>query len=340
MNKGDLTTLDNAKQWLAVTGLGIAAISQAFPAVITLAARAPTPLLNGGTYDLSGIVGMTQLNGTSWPITIIDPLNFSIPVDSTGYGVYTGAGYVGISDPLLQRLISACSAFIQSWLNRTIASATYVSRVNGQGMSSLVMPNYPITAVTALSVGPLSVPARGPYAVAGVPSTQNLAGFTFDDISIYLSGYSFAYGFQNVMVNYDAGFLIPNELQTIPATAPYVCTTMARWAASDRGVAYASNGVALVKVAASPAQGQYSVAGSVYTFNAADAGLGVLISYGYVPFDLEQACIDMIGDWFKYQARIGVLTQAIEQQTITFVNAALPARTLGVLQQYKRVWAS
>jgi len=184
------------------------------------------------------------------------------------------------------------------------------------------------------------VPARGPYAVAGVPSTQNLTGFTFDDISIYLSGYVFANGYQNVTVSYDAGFLIADEPQTIPATAPYVCTTMARWAASDQGVKYASTGEQFVRVANAPGVAQYAYVDSVYTFNLADAGLDVLISYGYVPYDLEQACIDMIGDWFKYQARIGVLTQAIEQQTITFVNAALPARTLGVLQQYKRVWAS
>ena len=325
------------KQWLDVTGLAIANITQASPAVVTLAARSPIPLLNGGAYDFNGIAGMVQLNGTSWPITIIDSLNFSIPVDTTGYTAYTGAGYIGVSDPLLQRLISACSTFVQAWLNRNIASKNYVKALSGQGMQTMVMEQFPITAVNSLAVGSLSIPARGPYAVSGVPSTQNLAGFTFDDTGIALSGYAFARGYNNVMVNYDAGFLIADEPQTIPATAPYVCITLARWAASDRGVKYASNGKPFVLVASSPAVGQYSYADSVYTFNAADASVAVLISYGYVPFDLEQAVIDMIGDWFTYRGRIGTLSQAIEAQTVTFTNTALPARTQGVLQQYKRV---
>jgi hypothetical protein len=113
---------------------------------------------------------------------------------------------------------------------------------------------------------------------------------------------------------------------------------VARWAASDGGVTYAANGVALTAVAANPAQGQYVYTpGGTYTFSAADAGAAVLISYGYVPYDLEQACVDMIGDWIAYQSRNGMLSKTIEAQTVTFVNAALPARTKGVLDQYKRV---
>lgn len=49
----------------------------------------------------------------------------------------------------------------------------------------------------------------------------------------------------------------------------------------DFGVQFASNGQQLVKVASGPTTGQYSVntATGVYTFAAADTGLGVLISY-------------------------------------------------------------
>jgi len=49
----------------------------------------------------------------------------------------------------------------------------------------------------------------------------------------------------------------------------------------DYGVLYAATGVQLSPVASSPAQGQYSVASGVYTFNSADNGAALLIYYSY-----------------------------------------------------------
>jgi hypothetical protein len=73
---------------------------------------------------------------------------------------------------------------------------------------------------------------------------------------------------------------------------------------------------------------------------AADAGLAVLISYACVPYDVEQACIDTMGDWFKYRERIGVTSKSIDGQSISltnFTNTGLPVRARDALQQYKRV---
>ena len=49
----------------------------------------------------------------------------------------------------------------------------------------------------------------------------------------------------------------------------------------DYGVFYAATGVQLTPVASSPAQGQYSVASGVYTFNSADNSAAVLVYYSY-----------------------------------------------------------
>jgi hypothetical protein len=49
----------------------------------------------------------------------------------------------------------------------------------------------------------------------------------------------------------------------------------------DYGVFYASSGAQFAPVASSPAQGQYSVASGVYSFNTADNGAAVLIYYTY-----------------------------------------------------------
>lgn len=51
--------------------------------------------------------------------------------------------------------------------------------------------------------------------------------------------------------------------------------------ATDLGVQYAATGINLVKVASAPTTGQYSLAGAVYTFAAADTLLTIQISYSY-----------------------------------------------------------
>jgi hypothetical protein len=71
------------------------------------------------------------------------------------------------------------------------------------------------------------------------------------------------------------------EAHTVPApSGPYtVSVTNAATFDQDLGVTYVTTGIPFVKVASSPAQGQYSVTAGVYTFNSADANAAVLINY-------------------------------------------------------------
>lgn len=77
--------------------------------------------------------------------------------------------------------------------------------------------------------------------------------------------------------------LVPNEATSIPATPFTVTVVNAANFVTDWGVKFQATGVVLTKVASSPATGQYAVNTStgVYTFAAADTGLGVYISYSY-----------------------------------------------------------
>ncbi len=338
MAVGDLTTLENAKAWLGLTGLVVSAISNASAAVLTLTGTPSTPLISGLPYTVAGSTGMSGVDG-EWIVTVLTPTTFSIPFDSTAAGTYTGGAFVAISDPLVQRLISATSVFIQNWLNRTIASTTYTRTFNGQQMATMLLPQYPVTSLDLLQIDGLTIGPRAPLVYPSV--TSNGYGYTFSEAGqVALTGYVFTRGYNNVYVSWIAGFLISDEPQTIPATPPYELTTLARWSAGDRGVVYASSGAALEAVTGTPTLGQYSVDGSVYTFSAADAGIAVLISYAYVPYDVEQACIDTMGDWFKYRDRIGVTSKSIDGQSISytnFTNTSLPVRARDVLQQYKRV---
>jgi hypothetical protein len=74
-----------------------------------------------------------------------------------------------------------------------------------------------------------------------------------------------------------------DEAGTIPSNTPYTVTVSnSATFTQDLGVTYALTGLALVKVAPGiPTAGQYCVTAGVYTFAAADEGLGVKISYVY-----------------------------------------------------------
>lgn len=76
---------------------------------------------------------------------------------------------------------------------------------------------------------------------------------------------------------------VPEESGTIPAPSGPYTITVANSAnfLTDLGVTFATTGLPLTKVASGPTTGQYSVSAGVYTFAAADASLGVKISYTY-----------------------------------------------------------
>lgn len=90
-----------------VSQLAIATISNANPAAVTCVA--PTSLTPGQsmTVTISGVLGTAGINGT-WTGTYTAPDAFSIPVDSTASGAYTGGGSVEGGDlGQIDRLIQA-----------------------------------------------------------------------------------------------------------------------------------------------------------------------------------------------------------------------------------------
>jgi hypothetical protein len=102
-------------------------------------------------------------------------------------------------DALLTRLITASSAFILSWINRALASATYTETRNGTGTKRLTLTNYPVTAVASVSVGGVAVPSYN---------------FVFDQYGIELAGGTFPRGTGNVVVQYTAGYTeMPSDIE-------------------------------------------------------------------------------------------------------------------------------
>ena len=79
----DISTLVGSQ--LAVSG-----ISQANPGVVTT--NLAHGLTTGAVLDLTGIVGMTALNGVAFTATVLTPTTFSVGINTTGYGAYVSGG--------------------------------------------------------------------------------------------------------------------------------------------------------------------------------------------------------------------------------------------------------
>ena len=86
--------------------LSITAITNANPGQITTATN--HGYSNGQVAEASGIVGMTELNGVPFTVTVVDEKNFTIGINTTGYTAYVSGGVLtpnlknvapNISDP-------------------------------------------------------------------------------------------------------------------------------------------------------------------------------------------------------------------------------------------------
>jgi len=122
-------------------------------------------------------------------------------------------------DALLQRLITSASNYIQSWLNRQFAVATYTDITDGNSGDVQAFSNYPVQSVTLVTLGTGTGQGYGQNLAGGgvitiQPSPDGFSqGYVFDPKFLYLIGYRFARGRMNVKITYTAGYTtIPQEI--------------------------------------------------------------------------------------------------------------------------------
>ena len=269
-----------------------------------------------------------------------------------------------LPSPILSQLIGSMTSLIYSKLNRArLYSQTFTRTFDGVGNMQLVLPDYPVTGITSVQAGQALIPASplpapgtiiapavSPYYGYGyrfVPWLGNLPG---ENAVLEFQGGYFPLGPQNIKVVYTAGYLISNEAQTVPiAPGPYTITVnqfQGIWC-RDNGVTYA-NGTALTPVVTLTGAGQYIVGPDstpgLYTFDAADAGAAVLISYSFIPASLEEACIQMVAERYSYRSRIGEVSKSLGgQETVRFLrggkampygNTSLPPEVMDLIYDY------
>jgi Phage gp6-like head-tail connector protein len=108
-------------------------------------------------------------------------------------------------DVLLQRLITAVSGFIATWLDRPVAEARYEEMRDGSGGRCLVFAVSPVSSVASVSIGGRPVP---PSLGGGLP------GYLFSSTRLALLGYRFSKGCGNVFLSYTAGYAdIPPDIE-------------------------------------------------------------------------------------------------------------------------------
>ncbi len=108
-------------------------------------------------------------------------------------------------EPLLSRLITAASDYIQTWCARSLASQSYTETRDGTGGARLAFLQTPATAVASLIIDGQAIP---PGDAASTP------GFYFTPTLLNLNGYLFRRGLSNVVISYTAGFAtIPPEIE-------------------------------------------------------------------------------------------------------------------------------
>ncbi len=240
---------------------------------------------------------------------------------------------------VLAQLVTSQSRVVNSALNRGfLYSRQVVSKFDSLGMMQLLLPQYPVTSVISVQCGnTLIQPA--PQAIIGetagvnygyrfIPWGGNLPG---DPAMLEFAGGFFYGGPQNIKVTYVAGYLVQNEAQVVPSSAPYVIT-MNQFAGiwcRDNGVAYAESGAPLTPVTTlTGTAGQYLVGPDstpgVYTFNAADAGSALLASYSFIPADLEEAVIQQVVERYNYRSRVGDISKSLGgQETVRWARGGM-----------------
>jgi hypothetical protein len=100
-------------------------------------------------------------------------------------------------EPLLARLITAVSAYIETWCDRQFASQSYSEVRDGTGALRMAFAQSPVTAVASVAIDGNAIP---PGDAVMTP------GFYFTPTMLMLNGYEFCRGLGNVALSYTAGF--------------------------------------------------------------------------------------------------------------------------------------
>lgn len=107
---------------------------------------------------------------------------------------------------LLQTLVTNASAFVSTYADLNFPAATFSETRNGHGGAKLPFLQYPVTAVSSVTIGGQPIVPADPTKACGY-------GYLFDEQFLYIRDGVFPRGAQNVVINYSAGWAtVPAEV--------------------------------------------------------------------------------------------------------------------------------
>jgi len=133
--------LDNQIAWYRIgvdtsdfSTATITNVTQANPGQVTTSAA--HGFTTGEIVGITGVVGMTELNGNSYTVTVVDSTNFTIGVDTSGYTAYTSDGTATSEGPVTLTLdypLGNIDGFVRvtAYTNETTVSAEVITDLGG-----------------------------------------------------------------------------------------------------------------------------------------------------------------------------------------------------------------
>ena len=238
-------------------------------------------------------------------------------------------------DVLVAALVSAASASVLNHLARAmIAAETLTEIYDVTQYDYLLLKEWPVLSVTSVQVGSATI-TNDASAAWPMVSGYLVSGSSRRPQKLSLVGYQFTKGKAQARVTYQAGYQA-TEAHTVPS-AGSTLTPASTWI-GDGSVSFSSSGAALAATLGAPAQGQYAVTAGVYSFNSADAGAAITLTFSSPPAPIEQAVWEIVGEAYRRQDRIGLDSKA-QQGSGTVRYSALPLNHAAemLLVPYRRV---
>lgn len=262
---------------------------------------------------------------------------------------YTGIT-VSTYDALIEALIVRATSAIEAYCDRTLRSTTYRQRYDGTGTTSLLLREYPVTAITLLSNGVEDVLKinNGSSDAYGARATVDVTNLT-----LTISGGASAGSDVLTLANYTAGTLaIAIAVLGKGWTGEVIHSDFSLWSAAEllpvMGLNCLNNVWAYCPAPCIP-EDDYTVnadTGELYLpvgFTAGRQNVVAKYTAGYVttPAALEQICIDLVNTYYLSRTQdTTVQAERLGDHSITYAQGGardMPAHIAGRLAPYCRI---
>lgn len=241
-------------------------------------------------------------------------------------------------EALIQKLIGRASGWIaHTALSRELSLGAFSECRNGTGTPQIALRRYPILSVQALYLRTQQENLA--------PATQNGfslwgCGYVFDERTLYLRGAIFPPGAQNVLIEYQAGYLTPGIIALSQLT-PWQADT-------NYGVGMQVVGGNFVFSALRPGQSGFAAPAwpSQQSATVMDGGVvwiatapfpGIVAGVPWLPEAISVAALELVALQYRQRDRVGDTGEGLGPERVNYFMGAMSKTTQEALRGYRDV---